>query len=116
VYVNFPDPWFKTRHRNRRVLDPALASDLAGVLRPGGELFFQSDVFDLSLDAMSVLEDEPRLANVFGPWSFTKQDNPYGTRTTREERVLEDGKPVWRMLYERTPVLSGPPARGPRAP
>ena len=38
-------------------------------LRAGGELFFQSDVFELALDAMAVLEDATdRFANVLGPW------------------------------------------------
>ena len=55
-------------------------------LRAGGELFFQSDVFDLALDAMAVLEDaSDRFANVGGPWSFAR-DNQYGAKSLREVR------------------------------
>ena len=78
AYVNFPDPWFKTRHHKRRVMDAGLATVLAQILRPGGELLFQSDVWDLALDAMAVLEDEPRLTNAAGAWTFWKGPNPFG--------------------------------------
>jgi tRNA (guanine-N7-)-methyltransferase len=101
IFVNFPDPWFKRRHKKRRVVDAALARAMATALRPGGELFFQSDVWDLSLDALGVLEDEPGLANRAGAWSFWRGGNPYGVRSRREEGCEEEGAPIWRLLYDR---------------
>jgi len=101
VFINFPDPWFKRRHHNRRVVDPELIESLHRKLRPGGELFFQSDVFDLALDALATLEEADRLfANTAGPWSFLR-DNPYGARSLREVRCQERGVRIWRMLYRR---------------
>jgi tRNA (guanine-N7-)-methyltransferase len=99
VFLNFPDPWFKRRHHKRRVVTPELAETLQRKLRPDGELFFQSDVFDLALDAMSVLEAEPaRFDNRSGPWSFMRV-NPYDARSLREVRCEERGRRIWRMLY-----------------
>ncbi len=100
VFVNFPDPWFKRRHHKRRVVTPELADTICRKLRPGGELFFQSDVFDLALDALAVLEAEPRLHNLDGPWSFTRE-NPYGAKSLREVRCEERGLRIWRMRYRR---------------
>jgi tRNA (guanine-N7-)-methyltransferase len=119
VFVNFPDPWFKRRHRKRRVMEPALAAAMAGALRPGGELFFQSDVWDVALDALAVLEGEPRLANRDGPWSFWKRGNPYGVRSRREEGCEALGLPIWRLLYQaagQAAGVSSPPARTTPAP
>jgi tRNA (guanine-N7-)-methyltransferase len=99
VYVNFPDPWFKRRHRKRRVMDAALAAAIAAALRPGGELFFQSDVWSVALDALAALEAEPRLRNQAGAWSFWKRGNPYGVRSRREEGCEEEGLPIWRLLF-----------------
>ena len=101
IFVNFPDPWFKRRHRKRRVVDATLAQEMAAALRPGGELFFQSDVWDLSLDALGVLEDQPTLRNRAGSWTFWKEGNPYGVRSRREEGCEEEGAPIWRLLYEK---------------
>jgi tRNA (guanine-N7-)-methyltransferase len=96
--LNFPDPWFKRRHFKRRVLTPELAEILARKLVSGGELFFQSDVWDLALDAMDVLEASCRFENARGAWTFVKR-NPYGAQSLREVRCLEREKPIWRLLY-----------------
>ncbi len=111
-FINFPDPWFKRRQHNRRIVTPELAADLSRLLAPDGELFFQSDVFDLALDAMAVLESEPRLRNSRAEWSFLP-GNPYGAQSLREERVLAQGLPVWRMRYLPVGVAASRPALSP---
>jgi tRNA (guanine-N7-)-methyltransferase len=112
LFVNFPDPWFKKRHHKRRVMDAALARVITEIVRDGGELLFQSDVWDLALDALEVLEAEPRLTNLAGEWSFWKGPHPYGVRSRREEACAADGAPVWRMLYR----VNAAPARSSPAP
>lgn len=101
VYVNFPDPWFKKRHHVRRMVDPALADQIAHALRPGGELFFQTDVWDIALDAMATFDSDERFVNASGEWSFWKQGNPYGVRSWREQNAEETGLPIYRIMYRR---------------
>ncbi len=43
VYVLFPDPWPKRRHRDRRFVGPRNLPRLARILKPGGTLFLASD-------------------------------------------------------------------------
>ena len=106
-FLNFPDPWFKRRHHKRRVLTGAMVQTLGERLVPGGEVFFQSDVFDLALDAMAALEDAaPRLVNVAGAWAFTR-DNPFGSRSKRERQSEARGRRVWRLWYRRPVEISG---------
>jgi tRNA (guanine-N7-)-methyltransferase len=101
IFVNFPDPWFKARHHKRRLMTPELARVLARKLEPGGELLFQSDIWDLGIDAMCVLEGEDALVNTAEePWTFLR-DNPYEEKSLREVRVEEDGVRVWRLLFRR---------------
>jgi tRNA (guanine-N7-)-methyltransferase len=99
-YLNFPDPWFKKRHHKRRILNADLAATLAAALVPDGEVFFQTDVFDLALDAMEVLEREPALANVLRPWAFERA-SPFTARSRRERQSLRRGRRVWRLRYRR---------------
>lgn len=102
MFINFPDPWFKTRHHKRRLMEDDLVVACHGVLRPGGELLFQSDVWALALDALEVLERHPdRFENRAGPWSFWKDGNPYGVRSRREEGCADEGAPVWRIWYRK---------------
>ncbi|MFV8751358.1 tRNA (guanine(46)-N(7))-methyltransferase TrmB [Nannocystaceae bacterium ST9] len=103
-HLLFPDPWFKQRHRKRRVVEPGLLEVIASRLVEGGELHFASDVFELALDAMDELEQPEALAlglhNLAGAWSFTR-DNPCDAASRREQTTLERGQRVWRMRYRK---------------
>jgi tRNA (guanine-N7-)-methyltransferase len=101
VYVNFPDPWFKRRHRDRRMVDEALAEGIATVARAGADVFVQSDVWDIALDAMSTFERDERFANAAGEWTFWRAGNPYGVRSWREQNAEQTGLPIWRIRYRR---------------
>jgi tRNA (guanine-N7-)-methyltransferase len=101
VYLNFPDPWFKRSQRDRRMIDARLADAIVRAVRSGGDVFVQSDVWDVALDAMDVLERQDELVNVAGDWTFWKQGNPYGVRSWREQNAAETGLTVWRILYRR---------------
>ncbi len=50
-HIYFPDPWPKTRHRRRRLLEPVLIAELARTLAPGGPIHLASDLPDLVNDA-----------------------------------------------------------------
>ena len=56
VSIQFPDPWFKRRHRKRRVLQPALLLAIATALQPGRELFLQSDVLNVIKPMVALTE------------------------------------------------------------
>lgn len=103
-HVLFPDPWFKARHHKRRVVEPGLLAVVASQLKPGGELHFASDVYELALAAMVELEDDDALAlgfvNLAGAWSFTRE-NPCDASSRREDTTLERGRRVWRMRYQK---------------
>ncbi|HLL23959.1 MAG TPA: hypothetical protein VK427_17625 [Kofleriaceae bacterium] len=101
VYINFPDPWFKRKHVGRRMVDVALADGVAHALRMGGDLFVQTDVWDIALDAMSTFDPDPRFHNVGGDWTFWRDGNPYGVRSWREQNAEETGLPIWRIMYRR---------------
>ncbi len=101
VYINFPDPWFKRAHRARRMVDRTLIAGVAQITRTGAELFVQSDVWEIALDAMAAIESDGRFANAAGEWSFWRTGNPYGVRSWREQNAEDTGLPIWRIWYRR---------------
>ena len=108
VSIQFPDPWFKKRHHKRRVLQPALLLSIAAALEPGKRLFMQSDILDVIEPMVAVTEASgcfSRPATDTRPWRAT---NPLPVPTERETYVLEQGLPIYRVLYERneTPLPS----------
>lgn len=48
VFINFPDPWPKTRHHKHRLMQIPFLHELARILRPGGGITFVTDDPDYS--------------------------------------------------------------------
>nr|WP_254896404.1 tRNA (guanosine(46)-N7)-methyltransferase TrmB [Synechococcus sp. HK05] len=101
VSIQFPDPWFKKKHHKRRVLQPELLLAIAAALAPGKRLFLQSDV-PAVIDPMVALTEAcgcfSRPADDARPW---RASNPLPVPTERETYVLNQGLPVYRVLFER---------------
>ena len=95
VFMHFPDPWWKKRHEKRRLRGPEMLDAFARVLRPGGELYMQTDVEERA----EVFVADLRAHHAFDvPEHPYLQDNPYGARSNREKRAIEDGLPIYRVL------------------
>ena len=53
IYINFPDPWKKSRQKKRRLTFPGFLAIYANLLPMGGEIWFKSDndpLFEWSLE------------------------------------------------------------------
>lgn len=83
------------------MIDEALADGVAHAVRSGADVFVQTDVWDIALDALSTFEPDERFENVAGEWTFWKAGNPYGVRSWREQNAEETGLPIWRIMYRR---------------
>jgi tRNA (guanine-N7-)-methyltransferase len=99
-FLNFPDPWFKSRQHKRRVIGPALIAEIGRALAPAGELYVMTDIFALALEAMAALETSALFESARGPWTFAR-DNPYEAKSRRERQCEGEGAHVWRLLYQR---------------
>jgi tRNA (guanine-N7-)-methyltransferase len=95
VYVLFPDPWPKTRHHKRRVIQAETVAELARLLQPGGRLRFASDVAHYVDWALTLFLKTPAFR-----WTAERADDwrvpPADHITTRyEEKRLGDCAPVF---------------------
>jgi tRNA (guanine-N7-)-methyltransferase len=95
IHVHFPDPWWKRRHVQRRLVDDRMSVLLLGLLRPGGLLDFRTDVERYAMEAVARLE-EVGFENPAGPGRFCEAPADE-IPSTREKRYLETGQRVWRL-------------------
>ncbi|MFM8578247.1 MAG: tRNA (guanosine(46)-N7)-methyltransferase TrmB [Planctomycetaceae bacterium] len=100
VHVYFPDPWWKARHRKRRVLSTEFLTHAARTIKPGGSLHIWSDVEDyfiesLELAAATVSYETPRDV----PEQSAVHDLDYRTHFERRTRLT--GGRVWRTVLIR---------------
>ncbi len=95
VTINFPDPWFKKRHKKRRMVNESLITTLAEFLQPGGKILVQTDVEELMVDIKSRFQSVPILKLS----QEGMESNPFGIPTEREISVQRLGRKVHRVLY-----------------
>jgi tRNA (guanine-N7-)-methyltransferase len=99
VTIQFPDPWFKTRHAKRRVVQPELVTDIANYLVVGGVVFLQSDMEFVAVEMCDRFAANPAFNRVgTGEWLA---ENPLPVATEREVTTQSRGEPVYRALFER---------------
>ncbi len=102
VHVYFPDPWWKRRHRRRRVLREPLLRNIERTLVPDGRLHFWTDVeeyFQTSLDLLA------RVTDLQGPIEVAEKAAEHGMdyRTHFERRTRLNDVPVYRAEYRKRP-------------
>jgi tRNA (guanine-N7-)-methyltransferase len=108
VHVHFPDPWWKRRHRRRRLVDDGLSRLLLGLLARGGLLDFRTDVERYAVEAVARLE-AVGFENEAGAGRFAERA-PDEIPSTREKRYLATGQPVWRLRMRRAFDSAAPAA------
>jgi len=96
--VFFPDPWHKTRHHKRRLIQPPLVQLLASRLQTGGYLHLATDWEDYAVQMLAVLRAEPTLVNTAADYAPRPESRPL---TKFEARGLRLGHGVWDLLFRR---------------
>ncbi|MBN1589893.1 MAG: tRNA (guanosine(46)-N7)-methyltransferase TrmB [Pirellulales bacterium] len=100
VHVYFPDPWWKKRHKRRRVLHEPFLLDVQRVLVAGGEFHFWTDVEEYFQTTLELLAAATRLDGPFEvPQREAEHDMDY--RTHFERRSRQHGEPVYRSLFRK---------------
>jgi tRNA (guanine-N7-)-methyltransferase len=100
VQIFFPDPWHKKKHNKRRLIQPALAVELARRLKPGGNLHLATDWEDYAQQMMAVLSATPDLTNTSGEGQFAPRP-AYRPLTKFELRGERLGHGVWDLIFTR---------------
>lgn len=91
VFVNFPCPWPKARHAERRLVDQAFARTLAAVLEREGE-------FHLVTDALWYAEEAARHLQAAGLAVHGPQKLLGGPGTRYERKWRSRGLAIWKVL------------------
>jgi tRNA (guanine-N7-)-methyltransferase len=105
VHVYFPDPWWKKRHKKRRVFTGALVAEVERVLRPGGELHVASDVEEYFALMRELIAASPAFHERPAPdVKVPEHDLDYLTNFERKYRI--EGRPIFRASYDYRPAAA----------
>ena len=93
LWTFFPDPWHKTRHHKRRLVNPQNAAMIASRLAPGAWWRLATDWADYAEQMVEVLDAEPLLeGGVVERWS----ERPV---TKFERKGLAAGRSITDLAY-----------------
>lgn len=102
VHIFFPDPWHKSRHHKRRLIQGPFVNRLARHLKPGGYLHLATDWEPYAQQMLDVLRAEPLLRNTAPDSSDGFVPKPdYRPLTKFENRGLKLGHGVWDLVFRR---------------
>lgn len=96
VYMNFPDPWPKKRHENKRLIKPPFLQTLANVLELNGIYELTTDQEDYANAAKSLFEQ----SDYFAIKTFEK--NPQRPIQTKyEKKWIELGRNIYQLQVQK---------------
>ncbi|MEM8790101.1 MAG: tRNA (guanosine(46)-N7)-methyltransferase TrmB [Pseudomonadota bacterium] len=102
VFLNYPDPWPKTRHHKRRFIKSENIEQLAHVMAPGAELRIATDIGDYVRHTLEHLANDRRFEwsaesprDWRGPWL----DWP---STRYEAKALREGRQPHYLTFRRS--------------
>jgi tRNA (guanine-N7-)-methyltransferase len=100
VMVFFPDPWPKSKHHKRRLVNPQFAALVASRLAPDGDLQVATDWEHYAQSMRVVLDAEPGLESLADDGAFARRNEERPT-TRFEARGVRLGHQVWDLAYRR---------------
>ncbi len=104
IYILNPDPWHKTRHHKRRIVNRPNLDIFHRILKPGGELIMTSDVEAMAEWMVTQATNHPGFewtAKTAQDW----QQPPAGWFTTRYEvKGAKNAKKMSYLLFRKRPA------------
>lgn len=100
IHVYFPDPWWKKKHRRRRVFNETFAAEAARVIQPQGFLYLATDVAEY-FQVMMVMMAERSEFVTLDVGREEAADDPAKPATNFEKKARNEGRPVWRARFQK---------------
>lgn len=102
LQLYFPDPWHKTRHHKRRIVQPDFVQNLRSKLAIGGTFHMATDWEQYAEHMMDVMTQAQGFENTSseGPASYVPRPD-YRPITKFEVRGQKLGHGVWDLIFKR---------------
>ncbi len=105
VRIYFPDPWHKSRHHKRRLVQPAFVALVASRLAPGGLLHLATDWQHYAEQMLEVASGCTAMRNISDSGDYVPRP-AWRIETHFERRGLKLGHGVWDLLFARKSVAT----------
>ncbi len=100
VYINFPDPWPKDRHKKHRIINNTFLDNLYKLMNTDGILEFTSDHLDYVTHTTEHFENHKKFSNIYGEkgYSGTIKNRP---ATKFEKEFRDEDRPIYYLAFKK---------------
>ncbi len=98
IHVYFPDPWWKARHKKRRMFAEPLMLDIERTLIPGADLWVATDVNEYYGVIRELIAAHPRFVDQPIP-EVKEAEHELDYLTSFERKYRIEGRPIYRAHY-----------------
>ncbi|RMF80264.1 MAG: tRNA (guanosine(46)-N7)-methyltransferase TrmB [Chloroflexi bacterium] len=99
IHINFPDPWFKSRHSGRRLMQRATLDAMVSRLAHGGRLYLATDIIEYAAMCAELFAETSGLENQLQTAWVNQM--PGRIVTKYEGKALREGRPCYYFAYRR---------------
>ena len=100
VIINCPDPWPKTRHRKRRLVNAEFVGFVSGFMRPGADFHFATDFDDYGEDVARMMPAVEGLENCLAPDLYRHEVAGYPL-SKYMRKFMAEGKRIYFVQYRK---------------
>lgn len=97
IYINFCNPWPRTRHKKRRLTHPRQLVQYKDFLKPGGEIWFKTDDEDLFFESIPYFYS-CGYDIVFRTYNLSREKAAENILTEHEKMFMEEGKRIKSLI------------------
>jgi len=100
-HIYFPDPWPKTRHRKRRLINPGFLQAVKEALAVNGTVFFATDYADYFKVMVASAASTAGLEEVYRTTIQPVEAEAEEAATHYERKYLMQGRPIYKGAYKK---------------
>lgn len=100
IHINYPDPWFKSRHAGRRIMQHDMLDAMVSRLEIGGLFYLATDIIEYAEMSHELLSETGGLTNQLdSAWVDFLPDRLMTTKY--EQKGIREGRPGMYFKYRR---------------
>ena len=100
VYINFPDPWPKDRHKKHRIINPVFLETLANIMKPEAVLEVASDHEEYIFNILETFSETELFESKLPPPGYV-YNLPNRPPTKFEREFRAEGKDIYYLRVTR---------------
>ncbi len=100
VYINFPDPWPKDRHKKHRIINNNFLDNLYNIMKEQGILEFTSDHLDYVTHTIEHFDSHNKFSNIFSKQGYSHliENRP---QTKFEKEFLDKKRQIYYLSFKK---------------